>query len=87
MKLPTKVRFLALLMSVHVMVVLVLYREGSRRRVTSIFSALWKGGPVPTLSQANNTQVGDIYANLSLITRLPVDEDQLPYCPLVSPYL
>ncbi|XP_060708471.1 beta-1,4-galactosyltransferase 3-like [Hemiscyllium ocellatum] len=87
MKIPTRVRFLAVLGSAQLLVILLVYHEGSRQRISAIVSALWKTGSVPTTSQANSSQPGDIYANLSLITRLLVDEDQLPYCPSVSPYL
>ncbi|XP_043541524.1 beta-1,4-galactosyltransferase 3-like [Chiloscyllium plagiosum] len=87
MKIPTRVRFLAVLGSAQLLVILLVYHEGSRQRVSAIVSALWKTGSVATTSQANSSQPGDIYANLSLITHLLVDEDQLPYCPSVSPYL
>ncbi|XP_060708701.1 beta-1,4-galactosyltransferase 3-like [Hemiscyllium ocellatum] len=87
MKIPTRVRFLAVLGSAQLLVILLVYREGSRQRVSAIVSALWKTGSVPTTSQANSSQPGDIYANLSLTTPIVVDEDQLPSCPSVSPYL
>ncbi|GCC44447.1 hypothetical protein chiPu_0028372 [Chiloscyllium punctatum] len=87
MKIPTRVRFLAVLGSAQLLVILLVYHEGSRQRVSAIVSALWKTGSVPNTSQANSSQPGDIYANLSLTTHLLVDEDQLPYCPSVSPYL
>ncbi|XP_078391568.1 beta-1,4-galactosyltransferase 3 [Cetorhinus maximus] len=87
MKVPAKVRYLALLVCVQLMVIVLLYREGSRQSVAYLLGILWRGGTSPVAFHPNASRVGDVYLNLSLITRPFASEDQLPYCPQISPYL
>ncbi|XP_038670295.1 beta-1,4-galactosyltransferase 3 [Scyliorhinus canicula] len=69
------------------MVIVLLYREGSRRRVAYFIGILWKGGISSAGLHSNASRAGDVYLNLSLITRPLAGETELLPCPAVSPYL
>uniref|UniRef100_UPI00398E77BB beta-1,4-galactosyltransferase 3-like n=1 Tax=Pristiophorus japonicus TaxID=55135 RepID=UPI00398E77BB len=84
---PAKVRYLVLFLCVQLMVIVLLYREGSRRRVAYFLGILWKKGTSPMGGLQNNSRAGDVYFNLSQIVRPVLSEDQLPDCPKTSPYL
>ncbi|XP_072324997.1 beta-1,4-galactosyltransferase 3 isoform X2 [Scyliorhinus torazame] len=87
MKVSAKARYLALLICVQLMVIVLMYREGSRRRVAYLIGILWKGGISPTGLHSNASRAGDVYLNLSLITRPLGGENELLPCPAASPYL
>ncbi|KAM4016585.1 beta-1,4-galactosyltransferase 3-like isoform 1-T3 [Anomaloglossus baeobatrachus] len=84
-----KGRYLLLFLCVQLVVMALLYREGYRKRVAYFFGIFYKNGPhsLALLNGQNLSSPGDVYANLSLISRVAVREDLLPYCPETSPFL
>ncbi|XP_077116277.1 beta-1,4-galactosyltransferase 3-like [Ranitomeya variabilis] len=84
-----KIRYLMLFLCVQLVVMALLYREGYRKRVAYFFGIFYKNGPhsLALLNAQNLSFPGDIYANLSLISRQTVRDDLLPYCPDASPFI
>ncbi|CAJ0920117.1 unnamed protein product [Ranitomeya imitator] len=84
-----KIRFLMLFLCVQLVVMALLYREGYRKRVAYFFGIFYKNGPhsLALLNAQNLSFPGDVYANLSLISRQTVRDDPLPYCPDASPFI
>ncbi|MEE6481951.1 hypothetical protein FKM82_013078 [Ascaphus truei] len=84
-----KGRYLLLFLCVQLVVMALLYREGYRKRVAYFFGIFYKGG-APSfvlLSPRNVSQPGDVYANLSSISKPGVREEELPFCPETSPFI
>ncbi|KAG2470697.1 B4GT3 galactosyltransferase, partial [Polypterus senegalus] len=89
----SKVRYLMLLVCVQLVVMAMLYREGYRKRVAYFIGIFWKDNLVTSdlaeqlHATGNHSRSGDIYANLSLIVKPFVREEDLPFCPDKSPYV
>ncbi|OCT73582.1 beta-1,4-galactosyltransferase 3 [Xenopus laevis] len=84
-----KGRYLLLFLCVQLVVIALLYREGYRKRVTYFFGIFYKGGTASMglINPLNLSQAGDVYANLSLISKSSLRDDELPYCPETSPFI
>lgn len=84
-----KGRYLLLFLCVQLVVMALLYREGYRKRVAYFFGIFYKGGPASMglMNSHNVSQPGDVYANLSLISKSSLREEELPFCPETSPYI
>ncbi|XP_038623526.1 beta-1,4-galactosyltransferase 3-like [Tachyglossus aculeatus] len=90
--LPARARILLLLVGLQLVVLALLSREGSRRRVTYFLGIFTRGGAgareaLPRGHPHNASGPGDVYANLSVLRPPGRSTDQLPYCPKTSPYL
>ncbi|KAM4704069.1 beta-1,4-galactosyltransferase 3-like [Rhinophrynus dorsalis] len=85
----SKGRYLLLFLCVQLVVMALLYREGYRKRMAYFIGIFYKAGPVSMVlvNPQNVSQTGDVYANLSLISKAAVREDELPYCPETSPFI
>lgn len=84
-----KARYLILFFCVQLVVMALLYREGYRKRVAYFIGIFYKNGPhsLPLVPQ-NLSIPGDVYANMSLISKPAVSKKEiLPYCPDTSPFL
>ncbi|XP_028837707.1 beta-1,4-galactosyltransferase 3 [Denticeps clupeoides] len=84
--LQSKWRYLVMFLGVQLVVMALLSREGYHRRVTYFFRIFRKTdhGLVP---HSRNSTGGDVYANLSLIAKFQVRDEDMPYCPRKSPLI
>ncbi|MBN3271240.1 B4GT3 galactosyltransferase, partial [Polyodon spathula] len=83
----SKGRYLMLFVCVQMVVMALMYREGYRKRVAYFLGVFRKGGTPAAIAQGNLTHPGDVYANLSLIVKPSLREEDLPFCPEKSPLI
>ncbi|XP_053547238.1 beta-1,4-galactosyltransferase 3 [Bombina bombina] len=83
----SKGRYLLLFLCVQLVVMAFLYREGYRKRVASFLGVFYKGPPLVILNHNHTSHPGDVYANLSLISKSVLRGEDLPLCPATSPLL
>lgn len=87
-----KGRYLLMFLCVQLVVMAFLYREGYRKRMSYFFGVFYKAGAPSAAGPAvgahlNSSHPGDVYANLSLIVKPSIGEQELQKCPKTSPLL
>lgn len=87
--LQSKWRFLFMFLGIQLVVMALLSREGYHKRVSYFIRIFRKGeaaGPVRNRTGAA-LGGGDVYANLSHLSRGHGHADDMPYCPKTSPLI
>ncbi|XP_030067200.1 beta-1,4-galactosyltransferase 3 isoform X2 [Microcaecilia unicolor] len=78
------------LKTAQLVVMALLYREGYRKRMAYFLGIFYKGSK-PSLpghgTFYNSSQPSDVYANLSLIMKPDLLDEEPPYCPEISPFI
>lgn len=86
----SKWRYLFMFLGIQLVVMALLSREGYQKRV-SYFIRIFRKPDVTGLSGRNHTALGiaggDVYANLSHLSRRHGHGDVMPYCPKTSPLI
>lgn len=85
----SKWRYLFMFLGIQLVVMALLSREGYQKRVSYFIRIFRK--PDSALSGRNHTAPsingGDVYANLSHLSKAQSHGDELPYCPKTSPLI
>lgn len=85
----SKWRYLFMFLGIQLVVMALLSREGYQKRVSYFIRIFRK--PDATLSGRNHTAAGisggDVYANLSRLSKAQSHGDDMPYCPQTSPLI
>lgn len=85
----SKWRYLFMFLGIQLVVMALLSREGYQKRVSYFIRIFRK--PDSALSGRNHTAAGiaggDVYANLSHLSKAQSHGDDLPYCPKTSPLI
>lgn len=81
----SKWRYFFMFLGIQLVVMALLSREGYQKRVNYFFRIFRK----PEQSRNNSAVVigGDVYANLSHLSKVHQHRDDVPYCPLTSPLI
>ncbi|TKS82402.1 Beta-1,4-galactosyltransferase 3 [Collichthys lucidus] len=86
----SKWRYLFMFLGIQLVVMALLSREGYQKRV-SYFIRIFRKPDTTGLSGRNHTAAGsaggDVYANLSHISKAHSHGDDMPYCPKTSPFI
>ncbi|KAL4657629.1 beta-1,4-galactosyltransferase 3-like [Arapaima gigas] len=82
--LQSKWRYLVMILGVQLVVMALLSRDGYQKRVNYFFRIFRRGDAGGSV---RNQTARDVYANLSLLSRGPGNEENLPYCPKKSPLI
>ncbi|CAF94816.1 unnamed protein product, partial [Tetraodon nigroviridis] len=85
----SKWRYLFMFLGIQLVVMALLSREGYQKRVSYFIRIFRK--PDAALASRNYTAAGlpggDVYANLSHLSKTPNHGDEMPYCPKKSPLI
>ncbi|MED6248406.1 hypothetical protein ATANTOWER_032949 [Ataeniobius toweri] len=88
--LQSKWRFLFMFLGIQLVVMALLSREGYHKRV-SYFIRIFRKGDAAGPQLRNRTSAafsgGDVYANLSHLSKGHSHGDEMPYCPKTSPLI
>lgn len=86
----SKWRYLFMFLGIQLVVMALLSREGYQKRV-SYFIRIFRKPDTTGLSGRNHTTAGitggDVYANLSHLSKAHSHGDDMPYCPKTSPFI
>lgn len=86
----SKWRYLFMFLGIQLVVMALLSREGYQKRV-SYFIRIFRKPDTTSLSGRNHTTAGisggDVYANLSHLSKALSHGDDMPYCPKTSPFI
>lgn len=86
----SKWRYLFMFLGIQLVVMALLSREGYQKRV-SYFIRIFRKPDATSSSGRNHTAAviggGDVYANLSHLSKTHSQGDEMPYCPKTSPLI
>ncbi|KAG7242802.1 hypothetical protein INR49_018449, partial [Caranx melampygus] len=86
----SKWRYLFMFLGIQLVVMALLSREGYQKRVT-YFIRIFRKPDGPGFSSRNHTAAGitggDVYANLSHLSKAHSHGDDMPFCPKTSPFV